>query len=560
MRASLHTTADRSGIDNLIGFWERANFTRIPSYAGLVGSGTLTPECFTGCLRSRFPYIRVQPVLRLLDARGAGSRLHKALFTQLQIFAPCNVEAATELLISFISTILGDVKIDVTPDFTPWHALSIGARGLGKEVFVHGIEVAQINKITTMGVRPLREPGCLLAIGIERLILAGLELNAVTSPYPVTAEFSIESLLSNFDAGLAVARALEGRFHELGGPALNAERNIAMLGDIQTDVDFAFTTGTITHSYRQHLLRKLREEYRTVAAKLPRDAAPLLEGYTPRWTIEAVCQLSASTSPEPSQHAMVETTNQDKACANVETWERVALNKEALKQRDLPDRMATDRSEFSYSEFRQVQQREWEQSPEVQCAFAERMWSETGGPDLLRVNRLRENATRMLELLGLSNQYSANVLSRCVRLSQLEERSFVAKAIPTEGNGNLQGYLHRWNMGELDLKMLEARARIRKGVASLNDVPLEALCFAFYEEIDVLFRKVGFSKLRYNSSADPGRIKHHSKRAIALGGLIGVSEERARIAYDQIGRSLGLPEKVISAIFTGSYDRFQRPA
>ena len=148
---------------------DEEHYPHISSYLYPVSSGTLTPECFFGCLERNTTYIRIQPVFRPTDSRPYTPITHGSYFTQLQIF--CENKPGNELkeIDDFFCKKI-KTKIELRDNNKSWFAESISCRGRGTEIFSNGIEVAQLNIIEKMGGISLKKEKKLISIGLDRII------------------------------------------------------------------------------------------------------------------------------------------------------------------------------------------------------------------------------------------------------------------------------------------------------------------------------------------------------------------------------------------------------
>lgn len=536
-------------------FWKDAKFELIEGYPGLVGSGTLTPDCFIGCIREDDDYVRIQPVLRPLDARGPDARLHLGLFTQIQIFSHRGPEFVAELLMQYLDVITGG-GLPVTSEPSQWNAVSLGAVGIGQEVFLNGIEVAQINLISRMGGVSLPKQASLIAIGLERIQLA---LGAKMSSFPdscfVPGSLSVGSLLSHFDAGAQCVSHCEALLDSLSDSAIPPEDALSVLADAQADVDLAYATGAITASYRSHFLRTFRRNYQSIGSKLlsdvPKDHRFHRQSYAPYWTVRRVVEEFASQAGSNAPIPLSEQKRTDTSAFATLTNSQLVSESHFLDPNCRPSVSAA----LVTNEFHDVLECEWRRSPDSQFEISLRTRTETGVGHL-RSGRHSRIAAQLLKEIGAFDATSQDVLNRCNKLALLQETSFSVKITPPLADLSFRSYLTHWGADALDLALLTTRSRVRDRHSSLEGEHIAALCHAFVEIAETILVRVGLYQLPFSSSEDPGQIKRLCTRLSRIARAAGIAGNNALSVYASIGAYLLIPGNCIEEVFDHTFIAF----
>lgn len=542
-------------------FWESAKFTPLPTYPGLVGSGTLTPECFVGCFDQRSRYFRVQPVFRPLDTRGSKAKLHRPLFTQLQVFSYDNPDHTVQMLLRFLKAISENRKAELSGNSIGWSSESIAARGVGREVFVDGIEVAQINEITHMGGVVLRQPACLLAIGLDRLELALRGVVGDLAPVtPLGGRISVHDLFELRDRHIPPLvdyerSLLEGAFGELAVRA-----SLALLGDVQTEIDFQYAIGAISQSYRRVLIRSLRTGYKRAATNLhgnlnaTNSANPLQ--YTPRWTVERLSELISPSIESSHAQAGDSSVKDENECIYETSLSRDTL-KEAVKNahRNVPENARHRTWDWTLDEFTEVIECEWSRTPDVQHRYGRSMRTEVGPADG-RARRLHRICSAFLHGINRHGPRSEEMIERHNRLAIIEAASFLGRIAPMAAASNALAYLRRWNADSLDLKIGISRHHLKTHGMPSCDVDIESLSVFLAELVEVLIWRVERAGMRFSSSEDPARIKQVSILVVRIANHAGFDADSVFRIFRLVGAELEIPETATKRVFVDTFLRF----
>ena len=161
--------------EKLMNFWKTQNtllkVSRLLPIDNVVGAATFHATCFFSCLQlEKFSYVYAQPSTRKADGRYGKSQNRLFTHNQLQYItspAPANVR---ELYLKSLEYIGFDLKKhDLKFIDNNWNNPSIGARGVGWEVVMDGMEITQFTYFTHMADIELHNSPVELAYGMERL-------------------------------------------------------------------------------------------------------------------------------------------------------------------------------------------------------------------------------------------------------------------------------------------------------------------------------------------------------------------------------------------------------
>lgn len=154
-------------------FWKQNGCTILPAYDRAMGAGTFHPEIIFGSLGpDPFRVAFTQPCRRPGDGRYGDNPNRLQKFHQFQVLlkpAPSNIRYL--MLESFQTLGIDLAKNDIRFVEDDWESPTIGATGLGWEVWLNGMEVLQFTYFQKMGGLPCAPVCGELAYGLERLAL-----------------------------------------------------------------------------------------------------------------------------------------------------------------------------------------------------------------------------------------------------------------------------------------------------------------------------------------------------------------------------------------------------
>jgi len=152
-------------------FWERHGCVIVQPYDMAMGAGTFHPATFFGALGpspSRVSY--VQPSRRPTDGRYAENPLRMQRYYQYQVLlkpTPDNVQPLYLESLRACGLTLDDHDIRFVQD--DWESPTLGAWGLGWEVWLDSLEVTQFTYFQQVGGIDLEPISCEITYGLERI-------------------------------------------------------------------------------------------------------------------------------------------------------------------------------------------------------------------------------------------------------------------------------------------------------------------------------------------------------------------------------------------------------
>ena len=162
-------------------FWAREGCLIAQPYDLEKGAGTFNPATFFGALTkapTRAAY--VEPCRRPADGRYGDNPNRLAKYFQYQVIlkpAPSDVQ---QLYLRSLAAIgLDPKKHDVRWIEDDWESPTLGAAGVGWEVWLDGMEVTQFTYFQQMGGRALDPVSVEITYGVERLVMYAQKKNNV---------------------------------------------------------------------------------------------------------------------------------------------------------------------------------------------------------------------------------------------------------------------------------------------------------------------------------------------------------------------------------------------
>ena len=154
-------------------FWERQGCVVVQPYDMEMGAGTFHPATFFGALGprpSRVAY--VQPSRRPTDGRYAENPLRMQRYYQYQVLlkpAPDDVQPRYLQSLRACGVTLEDHDVRFVQD--DWESPTLGAWGLGWEVWMDSLEVTQFTYFQQVGGVDLEPISCEMTYGLERIAM-----------------------------------------------------------------------------------------------------------------------------------------------------------------------------------------------------------------------------------------------------------------------------------------------------------------------------------------------------------------------------------------------------
>lgn len=160
-------------IARLTQFWAEQGCLVHQGYDLEVGAGTFNPATFLRCLGPE-PYsaVYVEPSRRPADGRYGENPNRVQFYHQMQVILKPSPADIQDLYLKSLEAIGLDLsKHDIRFVHDDWENPTIGAWGLGWEVWADGMEVTQFTYFQAVGGIPVRPVSGELTYGLERLAL-----------------------------------------------------------------------------------------------------------------------------------------------------------------------------------------------------------------------------------------------------------------------------------------------------------------------------------------------------------------------------------------------------
>jgi len=154
-------------------FWSREGCAIVQPYDLEKGAGTFNPATFFGALTAapaRYAY--VEPSRRPADGRYGDNPNRLGKYYQFQVILKPAPAGITDLYQKSLKAIGLDPKEhDLRWIEDDWESPTLGASGVGWEVWLDGMEVTQFTYFQQMGSMPLSPVSVELTYGLERLAM-----------------------------------------------------------------------------------------------------------------------------------------------------------------------------------------------------------------------------------------------------------------------------------------------------------------------------------------------------------------------------------------------------
>jgi len=160
-------------IRTLDAFWERHGCSIVQPYDMPMGAGTFHPATFFGALGpspARTAY--VQPSRRPTDGRYGENPLRMQRYYQYQVILKPTPDNVQQLYLDSLRACglkLEDHDIRFVQD--DWESPTLGAWGLGWEVWMDSLEVTQFTYFQQVGGLDLQHISCEITYGLERITM-----------------------------------------------------------------------------------------------------------------------------------------------------------------------------------------------------------------------------------------------------------------------------------------------------------------------------------------------------------------------------------------------------
>ncbi|WP_194846839.1 glycine--tRNA ligase subunit beta [Candidatus Neptunochlamydia vexilliferae] len=160
-------------INTLLSFWARKGCLIQQGHDVEVGAGTFNPATFLRCLGPE-PYntVYVEPSRRPQDGRFGENPNRTQLFHQLQVIMKPSPKEIQKLYLESLEELGFNLKEhDIRFVHDDWESPTLGAWGLGWEVWLDGMEVTQFTYFQSVAGFSLKPISVELTYGLERLAM-----------------------------------------------------------------------------------------------------------------------------------------------------------------------------------------------------------------------------------------------------------------------------------------------------------------------------------------------------------------------------------------------------
>jgi len=154
-------------------FWERQDCLIVQPYDIEMGAGTFHPATFFGALgRQPWRVAYVQPSRRPTDGRYAENPLRMQRYYQYQVLIKPTLDTIQQVYLDSLrccGIALDDHDLRFVQD--DWESPTLGAWGLGWEVWLDSLEVTQFTYFQQVGGLDLEPISCEITYGLERIAM-----------------------------------------------------------------------------------------------------------------------------------------------------------------------------------------------------------------------------------------------------------------------------------------------------------------------------------------------------------------------------------------------------
>ena len=160
-------------IERLNNFWINEGCIIVEPLDTEVGAGTFHPATFFKSLgKGPWRAAYVQPSRRPADARFADNPLRMQYYYQYQVLIKPHPRTIKKIYLSSLKALgINLEKHEVRFVEDDWESPTLGASGLGWEVWLDSLEITQFTYFQQMGARELEETPCEITYGLERICM-----------------------------------------------------------------------------------------------------------------------------------------------------------------------------------------------------------------------------------------------------------------------------------------------------------------------------------------------------------------------------------------------------
>lgn len=137
------------------------------------GAGTFNPDTFLRCLGPEpWNVAYVEPSRRPTDGRYGENPFRTQFYYQFQVLLKPSPDDVIDLYLGSLESLGIDLKHhDIRFVEDDWQSPTIGAAGLGWEVWIDGMEITQFTYFQQMGGIPLKPVSAEITYGLERIAM-----------------------------------------------------------------------------------------------------------------------------------------------------------------------------------------------------------------------------------------------------------------------------------------------------------------------------------------------------------------------------------------------------
>lgn len=157
----------------LITFWKKKGCLVFQPYNSEVGAGTFNPATFLKCLGpDSWKCVYIEPSKRPKDARYALNPNRVCQYYQLQVILKPPPDDVQEIYLDSLKALgIDPSEHDIRFVEDNWESPTLGAWGVGWEVWLDGQEITQFTYFQQMGGFDLSPITCEITYGLERITM-----------------------------------------------------------------------------------------------------------------------------------------------------------------------------------------------------------------------------------------------------------------------------------------------------------------------------------------------------------------------------------------------------
>ena len=164
-------------------FWKKQGCKIFFPYDANMGAGTFHPQTFFNSLKNKpISSAYVQPCRRPKDGRYGENPNRWQKYYQFQVIispSPEDIQAIYLKSLEYIGIDINDNDIKFVED--DWESPTLGAWGVGWEVWLNGLEITQFTYFQQVGGIPLKTTPCELTYGLERIAMYIQNKNSISN-------------------------------------------------------------------------------------------------------------------------------------------------------------------------------------------------------------------------------------------------------------------------------------------------------------------------------------------------------------------------------------------